>query len=103
MGECAIHLHWTLMGFDFTLPAPPDPHDPDHLASCEPEMVLLVNDLPTVTQHQSWYVGADLSESLDPLACFSSMMPWSPRWLNPTASWPLCDSARFERSGVLLA
>ena len=65
MGECAVHLHWVLLGFDFSLPASPDTHDPDHLVSCESVMVRLVDDLPTISQVEQRCVAADLPVSPD--------------------------------------
>ncbi len=103
MGECAVHLHWVLLGFDFALPASPDTHDPDHLVSFESVMVRLVDDLPTISQVEQRCEAADVLVSPALVARVVCLTPSPARWINPIASLPLCDSARFERSGVLLA
>ena len=69
----------------------------------ESVMVRLVDDLPTINQGEQRCVAADLPVSPELVARVVCLMPSPPRWINPIASLPLCDSARFERSGVLLA
>lgn len=103
MGECAVHLHWVLLGFDFSLPVSPDTHDPERLGSFEPVMVRLVDDLITVHQGEAQCGATDLLVSPEVVTRVVCLMPSPLRWINPIASLPLCDRARFERSGVLLA
>ena len=103
IGECAVHLHWGLMGIGFSLPVSPTPHDPDRLFGFEPVMVRLVDDLPTINPGVQWRDVADLPASPKLLSGNRRLMPSPPRWINSIASLPLCDRARFERSGVLLA
>ncbi|MHB0957237.1 MAG: hypothetical protein ACYC0X_24435 [Pirellulaceae bacterium] len=102
MDECVVHLHWVLWGFHFSLPVSPDTGDPDQLASFDSEMVRLVDDLPTFRQGEQRGVTADLPVSPELVARVVCLMPSPPRWINSIASLPLCDRARFERSGVLL-
>ncbi|MDC0934824.1 hypothetical protein OAS39_00965 [Pirellulales bacterium] len=95
------HTHLTLFGFDFSIP-PAGDSDDDHDNPLSTTFVGLSDDCPIVLVARS--LDIDLLRALlltasvgdlvaSPTATFA--MPQAP-------SAPLCDSARFERSGVLL-
>ena len=66
-------------------------------------MVRLVDDLPMVNQVEQRCVAVDLPVSPDLVVPTVFLRQLPLLWVNPIASLPLCDSARFERTGVLLA
>ncbi len=103
VGDCGDHLHWVLLGFGLTLPATPNSQVPQEPFAFEPVLVRLVEDLasPAAGQTHDWAADlANTSASLPGLVCVVSAPL---RWVSPFAALPLCDSARFERSGVLQA
>jgi hypothetical protein len=103
MRECSVHLHWVLLGFNFSFPATPDGHDPDHPNGFEPVMVRLVEDVLIASPCEPRGIKADVASSLE---CISGVVcpTYSlAGWVNSVSALPLCDRARLERSGVLLA
>ena len=103
MGECAVHLHWVLLGMHFSLPASPDTHDSDQVDSFDPVVVRLIHDLPTISRVEQRCVTAEFPVSEELIGSAVCLVPAPLSRPNPIASLPLCDRARFERSGVLLA
>ena len=90
-----------MFGLELALPIRGNDDDPDGRHAAKAVLVRLVDDLPAVNLHGHCSVGLDspaLSESTAPVVC-PTLCPL--RSSNPIASLPLCDSARFERSGVL--
>jgi hypothetical protein len=85
------------------LPAPDHDEGDDHGPGPEPALVRLADELPTVTvfgASPAW------AFSLLPREPASDSVPATTTRSHPPnliASIPLCDSARLERSGVLLA
>jgi hypothetical protein len=103
LGDFVVHLHWKLFGLDFCTPVrQEDEHDEDGGAS-KLALIWLVKELPTVIS------GGDHSQVAPlvappvpgPRLVVAKASPSHPP--NPVTSIPLCDSARLERSGVLLA
>ena len=103
LGDFVVHLHWMLCGLDFCMPAPPeDEHDEDDGAT-RLALIRLIDELPTVSPRGYHSRGAPMIAPpvLGPHRVAVEVSPSHPP--NRIASIPLCDSARFERSGVLLA
>ena len=102
--DYVLHLHWELLGVEFSMPMPEAPVESDDNGNtAPPAIVRVIGDIVPATP-SSPSLGrvllaaictpsADVVWSLEPIPC--------PR--NLVTSIPLCDSARFERSGVLLA
>jgi hypothetical protein len=97
------HLHWGLFGFDVSLPAPDEGEHGQRDNCPEFGLIRLAGELPMMPQDTggpSWALALLPPGSvvdLDPLTPPPSRPP------NLVASIPLCDSARLERSGVLLS
>ncbi len=106
--RCALdhawHLHFTLLGFDFTLPES-DPLPADEGQTDPRDLAIIrapVDRRPTLPGGDPW---GRLVESN-----FQTVRPDGVTTLQavaqpppPVTTHPLCDSARQERSGVLLA
>lgn len=103
LGGLVAHAHWELFGVDVFWPVPDEGNHEGSSRGVEPVMVRLANEpLPvTITSvAQSGLIGAAaLQPALDIVHSASAPS----RATNPVAALPLCDSARLERSGVLLA
>ena len=95
------HLHFELLGLDVTLPDTRLPQDGDEQDILELQFVSATEDLPLRTASNrglfTW-----LLCGLSAVAVDASPLPCPPMPTPPVTSPPLCDSARFERSGVLL-
>lgn len=95
------HLHFELLGIEVTLPDSRPPQDDDERDVLDPQFVSATGDLPLRTaSNHGLFTGLLCGLSMvtvgsRPLPCPSMPTP-------PVTSPPLCDSARFERSGVLL-
>ena len=101
--DWVVHAHWTLLGFEFSVPTPGSRDVPKDPRAAEAVLVRLVDDLPTMSLRGNYSLGLDSltwREPTAPVVC-PTLCPSRPS--NPISSLPLCDSARFERSGVLLA
>ena len=99
--DCAEHLHWVLLGFDLTLPVNQNGQDRERSSGSEPTIVRLVEE-PVAVLVAAWQNSA--ADQAGVWACVpgaGAVVSASLRWVNPIAALPLCDSARFERSGVL--
>jgi len=104
LADYVLHLHWQFLGVEFSLPVPEEPADGnDDEGTVPPAVVRLVNEIVLATQARPSFgrvllaavcaPSTDVVRSLEPI-------PLPP---NLVTSIPLCDSARLERSGVLLA
>lgn len=99
----AVHLHWSLLVFDFSVAVPLNGPSDDGDGGAEPTLVRLVGSMPTPAADNNGSAGDSptLGAPLDfdaPVAATSSG-----RHPNLLRSAPLCDRARHERSGVQLA
>ncbi len=103
LGGLVAHAHWELFGVDFSWPVPDEGNHEGSSRGVEPVLVRLANEpLPVMVTSvaQSGLIGAAaLQPALDIVHSASAPS----RATNPVAALPLCDSARLERSGVLLA
>ncbi len=102
--DAVLHLHWRLLGVEFSMPVPEEPVEDDADGDAvPPAIVRMISEIVPATQAGPSFgrvllaaicaPGADVVRSLEPI----------PRPPNLVTSIPLCDSARLERSGVLLA
>lgn len=97
------HLHWVLLGFELTLPIDQSGQDPESSSGSEPTMVRLVEE-PVAVLVAAWQsCGVDQAGVSAFVPGTGRVVSASLRWVNSIAALPLCDSARFERSGVLRA
>jgi hypothetical protein len=94
-GEPHCHLHVVLFGVEFTLPA-----DPDDDESEEGRPTYLVAAPATVSLAQASLPAVACAMSLDAPQPVRIVLSFHPKTASAT---PLCDTARHERSGVLLA
>jgi len=99
-GAYAKHCHWPWLGLWLTLPLPeqPDDREDDHEAAKVAIVDLMDGDA---------LVGVSVMTCVHPegLASIAAIAPTVTAPLRPqrsSSSTPLCDSARLERSGVLL-
>lgn len=98
-----VHLHWRLFGIDFSVPVPKNGQQDEENDDAEPSVVRLVDSVPTLTVEINGFAGA-FPETVSQLGLDSPMVESSPsRPPSLVPSVPLCDRARHERSGVLLA
>jgi hypothetical protein len=103
LADAVVHLHWEIFGFGFSMPAPDQSEHGDNGNGLEPALVRLADELPTVNANGGSPARAsplsppELALDLVPVTTSPSRPP------NLITSIPLCDSARLERSGVLLA
>ena len=104
LADYVLHLHWRLLGVEFSMPVPEEPVEGGDDGNTVPlaivrgmsEVVPLTLTSPSfgrVLLAAICTPSADVVRSLEPI----------PRSPNLVTSIPLCDSARLERSGVLLA
>lgn len=98
-----LHLHWQLLGVEFSMPVSDEPTDGDGEGSAVPVVVRVMNEEGMTTQ-----AGPSFGRVLAAAACVPNVdlvrgSESEPRPPNLVTSIPLCDSARLERSGVLLA
>jgi hypothetical protein len=98
-----VHLHWSLWGVDFSVPVSEDDQPDNEGNAAEPVIVRLVDSVPTPVTENNGFTSIDpvtvWQFGLDSAVVQTSSLPLSSR----TQSAPLCDRARHERSGVLLA
>jgi hypothetical protein len=101
--DSVLHFHWQLLGVEFSVPFRESPVEDDRPETAPPVVVRVMNEVVSPTQAGPSFdrvhlvgncaPGTDIVRNLDPI----------PRSQNLATSIPLCDSARLERSGVLLA
>jgi hypothetical protein len=102
--DYVLHLHWQFLGVEFSMPVPEEPADGnDDEGTVPPAIVRVMNEQVLTTQAGPSFgrvllVGiytpsADLVRNSEPVPCPPNLV----------TSIPLCDSARLERSRVLLA
>ncbi len=107
--DYALHLHWRLLGIEFSIPMPhsPLPGEPaddtdDAGAAAVPVIVRVMNEIVPATQAGPSFARVLLAAVRAP----SVGVVWSaaPIARSPdiVTTIPLCESARLERSGVLL-
>ena len=87
-----------------SIPATEEPADnDDDRDAIPPTVVRVMNEVvPTAQARPSLGRVLSVDICISSADLVSSLQP-VPRWANQITSLPLCDSARFERSGVLLA
>ena len=104
LSDFVIHLHWRFLGMDFSIPEPDEPAPGnDDEGTAPPAIVRAMDGIVPATQ-----VGPSFGRVLLAVICTPSadvVQNRTPPLRSPdfTTSIPLCDSARLERTGVLLA
>lgn len=102
-GEVATHFHWAVFGLDFTMPARQDGEPDERESVSGPVLVRLTDELPTVTSGDREAPGGLLAAPPSGGLKLAAVEDAPPRPCHLVTSIPLCDTARLERSGVLLA
>ena len=104
LSDFVIHLHWQFLGMEFSMPVPeetaPGGDDED---TAPPAIVWVMDEIVPATQAGASFGRVLLAVIGTPSADAVRNRTPLPRRPNFTTSIPLCDSARLERSGVLLA
>jgi hypothetical protein len=103
LGDFVVHLHWTLFGLDFSVPASQQGENDEEDGASRLALIRLVDELPAVAPGGPDSPGVSLVTPPLPgteLVAVETSPSHAP---HSVASIPLCDSARLERSGVLLA
>jgi hypothetical protein len=102
-GNSTPHIHWALLGFHFSLPVPGDGDKPDDCGSTQGVLLRPFDELQNLDLRGSPWVS--VAPAASPGSARRFVCPYwpPPPPTNLIASLPLCDSARLERSGVLLA
>jgi hypothetical protein len=97
-----VHLHWNFLGVGFSVPVSQDDQPDGGDDHARPEMVRLVDSVPTPV-----VAGGDRVSN--PLATAAQRRSDRPVFATlpthrsqPAQTAPLCDRARHERSGVLV-
>ncbi len=102
--DFVVHVHWQFLGMEFSMPVPEEPVEGnDDGDTVPPAIVRVMSEVVPATQ-----AGPSVGRLFLAAICTPSAdVVWSlepiPRPPNLVTSIPLCDSARLERSGVLLA
>ena len=97
-----VHLHWSLLGVDCSVPVSEDDQPRDVSNAAEPVVVRLVDSVPTPVLENN---GSSSSPSVavsQPGLDSPVVQTVSLATPGLAQSAPLCDRARHERSGVLL-
>ena len=99
-----LHLHWQLLGLELSIPLPEEPVDgTDDENTTLPAFVRVMDEIvPTMQAGLSFdrvLLAAICTPSVDTVWILEPI----PRPPDLVTTIPLCDSARLERSGVLLA
>ena len=97
-----VHLHWNLLGVDFSVPVSEDEQPSDGSSAEELVVVPLVDSVPNPVLDRGGGVNCDSVTVQQPGLDAAVDEPPSLTTAAPTQSAPLCDCARHERSGVLL-
>ena len=100
--DCVLHFHWRLLGVEFSMPVPTEPADGDDEGTVPPAVVRMTSEIVPATQAGPAFGRVLLAASCAPSADVVRNLEPIPRPPNLVTSVPLCDSARLERSGVLL-
>jgi len=102
LGDYLVHLHWKLFGLDFCMPAPQQSEHDEDRGALRPALVRFVDELPTLIPGGGHWQGVPVvaAPAPGPRVVAVKTSPLHPP--NLVVSIPLCDSARLERSGVLL-
>ena len=100
--DYALHFHWQLLGVEFSMPMPMEPTDGDDEGTVPPAVVRVMNEIVPATQAGPAFGRVLLAANCAPSADVVRNLEPIPRPPNLVTSIPLCDSARLERSGVLL-
>lgn len=104
LADCILHLHWRLLGVELTMPMPEKPVEgEDDGGAVPPAIVRVMNEAVPVTLASPSFGRALLAAIRTPSAEVVRSLEPIPCPPNLGTSIPLCDSARLERSGVLLA
>ena len=99
-----LHLHWRLLGVEFSLPVPEAPVDGNgNEGTVPPAVVRMMNEIVPARQASPSFGRVLLTAICAPSTDVVSNLEPIPRPPNLVTSMPLCDSARLQRSGVLLA
>jgi hypothetical protein len=102
--DCVVHLHWRLLGIEFSMPVSQEPADgEDDVDTGVPAIVRMSDELVPVARAGPSVDRVCLSHTCTPSADVVRDLAPVSRPTNLDTSIPLCDSARLERSGVLLA
>ena len=104
LADSVRHLHWRFLGMKFSMPAPGQPTDNGDDQGDLPPAIVCGVDEGVLAMHTGPAFARTLlfgicEPSID-VVCGMRPIPPSP---NLVTTMPLCDSARLERSGVLLA
>jgi hypothetical protein len=109
LADYVCHIHWRLLGVEFSTPVSEKPVEGDDDGdTLGPTIVRMTSQVVTagpaslsfgrVLLRANCAPIANVVQSLAPIRCVSKI-----GMSNVGTSIPLCDSARLERSGVLLA
>ncbi len=101
LADYVLHLHWRLLGVEFSMPMPEKPVDDDE-GTVPPAVVRVMNEEGLTMQTGPSFGRVMLAVTCTPSADVVQKLEAVPRLPNLVTSIPLCDSARLERSGVLL-
>lgn len=105
LADLVSHLHWQFFGIDFSMLIPEKPaNNTDDEENLPPAVIRAMEDVVPAIQ-----AGPSFGRMLLAATCTLNVVDvvWSqepvPRPSNLVTTIPLCDSARLERSGVLLS
>lgn len=102
LSNSIVHLHQWWFGIEFSLPASDGPVDSDNNGDSEPTAIARAMDEILLVTEADESLGR-ATQAVARTSCLdiaSDLKPMLRTWV--TASFPLCDSARLERTGVLL-
>ena len=102
LSDFVAHVHLRWLGIQLSLPVPEDPADGDAGDSVPVVIVLSVDQTVPPTGAGPSFSRVFLAAICAPSADVVRPLAPIPRPPNLVMSIPLCDSARLERSGVLL-
>lgn len=102
LGGLVSHLHWDFLGIDLSMPLPAEDQRGDRVGEQDQVLIRLTEEMPRPSRDANLLVAfpATLSEAKLDCAAAEASPSLPPGF---TAAIPLCDAARFERSGVLLS
>ena len=104
LSDFVVHLHWLFLGVEFSTPVPEAPADGDDDRDTVPAAIIRVtSEIVPAAQAGPSFGRVLLAVIRTPGVGVVADLTQAPRPPNFTTSIPLCDSARLERSGVLLA
>jgi hypothetical protein len=102
LGSLVSHLHWDFLGIDLSIPLPAEDQRGDRVGEQDQVLVRLTEEMPRLSHGVNLLLALQATILEAKLDCVATRAaPSLPPGL--TASIPLCDAARFERSGVLLS